>query len=142
MSSQEEATQKPATSNEQPRTTAQSEADPSNVPDETKPEPSGTQQRVEVRLQFARSKAVADNYSCSKGELEDRHRTTFMFPFGSRYRHGFVVAVRAIVAKRTERAMPRFQAMTCNGTFYIFPITRIKPEVCCNLYRPSCSVQG
>ena len=41
-------------------------ASPANIPDETKPEPSGAQNNVEVRGRFVRLAARAHNNFCSK----------------------------------------------------------------------------
>ena len=52
--SQKKAAPKPAVPSQPPKTTPHSEAGPINVPDETKPEPSGAQNNVEVRVHFLR----------------------------------------------------------------------------------------
>ena len=68
--SQEKATKKPDASSEPPGTTAQPEAGPSDAPDETKPETSGVQREVEVRLPFLLLEAEAHDCSCSKEPVD------------------------------------------------------------------------
>ena len=67
---QKKAAPKPTASSQPPKTTARSEAGPAVVPDETRPEPSGGQNNVEVRFHFVRLATGAYNKSCRE-ELGD-----------------------------------------------------------------------
>ena len=142
---QEKATQKKPPTGEQSKVTpsrgqlkatAQSEAEPSNAPDDGKHESSGVQHSVEVKVDFVRSKAQTHVDFCSK-DLKSHHGKRSTFPVGSGYLHGFVVAARAIVMKRVERG-----TSTCGRSRHLLQIRRSLRVVLmehsrdlCGLYR-------
>ena len=90
--SQEKAAPKPVASSQPPKTTAQPEAGPSDVANETKAETSGAQHNEEARVHFMRFAARAHNIYYSE-KLGDHRRTGLIFPSQCRYPLGFVVAV-------------------------------------------------
>jgi hypothetical protein len=63
---QKKAALKPALTSQPPKTTQHSEAGPANVPDETKAEPSGTHNNVEVRVHVVRLAAGTHDNPCSE----------------------------------------------------------------------------
>ena len=98
--SQKKVTSKPAASSQPPKTTAYSEADPANVPDETKTKPSGAQNNLEVRVHFVRLAAGAHNNFGSEEPGGYRGpKLMFRFLFRCGYPHGFVVAVQTVLVE-------------------------------------------
>jgi hypothetical protein len=78
--SQKKPAQKPAASNQPPKTTAHSEAGPAKVPDETKPEPSGAPDNEEVRVRFLRLPAGTHNNYCSQVNRPRPLRAQWLVP--------------------------------------------------------------
>ena len=67
---QKKAAPRPAASSQPPKTTPHSEASPVDAPNESKAEPSGAQNNVEVRVSFVHLATGAHSNSCSE-ELGD-----------------------------------------------------------------------